>query len=109
MLVGRLLKLGEAQGYEKDVAQTGSNPLQMLDPVFEACPGLVTLKLLSCRLLRGDALQALLPRQQAGGQALPRLTDLDVSYCNRLQTSVLADLLLQGRQLKVLLWGRWPV
>ena len=83
----------------------------MLDPVFEACPGLVTLKLLSCRLLRGDALQALLPGQQrgAGEQALPRLTDLDVSYCNQLQTSALADLLLQARQLKVLLWADWPV
>lgn len=86
-------------------SRIGNRRVQTLDPVFEACPGLAKLTLASCRDLRPDALDAILPLppSEAGAPAsckLPVLRLLDVSYCP-LPTQKLSNLLYYGTRFEV--------
>ena len=86
---------------------------QVLDPIVEACSQLQTLKLHACSSLQPHALEPLLQRSRPGTvptqpPALPHLTDLDVSYCNRLPTQQLSQLLLHTRNLKVFFTSQQP-
>lgn len=94
--------------------------VETLDSVLGTCPNLEVLNLANCRCLEPTALAALLPYPAAGpdaaplgpgssmgvalargGGVLPRLRELDVSYCP-LPTSELQRILQRGAGLEVL-------